>query len=105
MICVIWPRPDQRHNTTARTSAAAFTVRDCRKKASYGHNTSAYHVNQTHHDSTARADLGRQHANAEVTTALAIRPGRARAAHRAGGFRAVGRVFPAPGVSLYATRT
>jgi hypothetical protein len=36
---------------------------------------------------------------------VAIRPGRARAAHRAGGFRAVGRVFPAAGVSFYAKRT
>src|SRR4030081_1546115 len=42
-------------NTPARTSAAAFTVRNCRK-ASYGHNTSAYHINRTHHDSTGYAD-------------------------------------------------
>jgi hypothetical protein len=50
-------------NTTARTSAAAFTVRNCREKASYGHNTSGYHINRTHHDSTGYADLGRQYQN------------------------------------------
>src|SRR5437764_836741 len=91
-------------NTQPLAPVPAFTIHDCRKKASYGHNTSAYCINRTHHDSTGYADLGRQHANAKITTALAIRPGRARAAHRAGGFRAPGRVVPAPGVSSYAPR-